>query len=581
MEEEGVKLVEEYINRATWLIKENANMTFSLQNLNHHIFSQIIKNYWLSRVYPAEIAKLHLNGFFHIHDLGILGPYCVGWDLMDLLKVGFKGAPGKIESRPAKHFRTALLHVVNFMYTLQGEAAGAIAFSDIDVLLAPFIARDHLNYAQVKQAMQEFIYNLNIPTRVGFQTPFTNLTLDLVPPKHLAKLPVVIGGREQEENYGDFADEIEMFNRAFAEVMLEGDAKGRVFTFPIPTYNITNEWDWDSVTTRLIMNMTAKYGIPYFANFVNSDLDPSDIRSMCCRLRLNTGELKKRIGGLFASAPLTGSIGVVTINMPRLGFLARGSESRFFELLEEIMEKAKEALLIKRKFVEKMTENGLYPYSKFYLRNVKEMEGSYWAHHFNTIGLIGMHEALINLFGLGINTKEGKAFAEKTLDFMLKKLSEFQEETEQLFNLEASPAEGASYRLAMIDKKEFNGNIYASGYEGHWYYTNSTWLPVDATDDIFELLEHQESLQKRYTGGTVVHIWLGEAPEPEAVAALLKKITYKFEIPYYTITPTFSICPIHGYIPGKHEYCPYPHTEEELAALGIIKKTGPSFGFSL
>ncbi len=567
--EDSVTLIDGYLKKLDWRVRENANTTYSLQALNFFVSGEISKRYWLSRIYPREAARAHTEGFLHIHDLGLLGPYCVGWDLLDLLKVGFRGAPGKIESRPAKHLRVALGQAVNFIFTLQGEAAGAQAFSDFDIFLAPFIHYDGLNYEEVKQAVQEFVYNMNVPTRVGFQTPFSNITMDVKVPSSLRDMPAIVGGNPMEMTYGEFEDEIEMLNRAFVEVMVEGDAKGRPFTFPIPTYNVGDDWDWNSDLHWKIMEMTARYGIPYFANFMNSDLDPNDVRSMCCRLRLDTRSLKKRMGGLFASAPLTGSIGVVTLNMGRIGYLSK-DDDQFFNYVSDLMNVAKEALLAKRKFVERMTEASLYPYSKFYLRSVKEMEGSYWAHHFNTIGLIGMHEGIVNFMQQGIDTAEGKKFAERVLDFMLDRLMEFQEETGMLWNLEATPGEGASYRLARIDKEKF-GNIYTSGKSAP-YYTNSTWLPVDHTDDIFELLEHQESLQTRYTGGTVVHMWLGEAASPESVSNLLKKALGNFRIPYYTVTPTYSICPIHGYIPGKHEFCPYPHTEEELVQAGLLKK---------
>ena len=567
--EDSITLVDSFLKKLDWRIRENANTTYSLQALNFFVSGEISKRYWLSKIYPKEAARAHVEGFFHIHDLSILGPYCVGWDLLDLLRSGFRGAPGKVESRPARHFRVALGHAVNFIYTMQGEAAGAQAFSDFDVFLAPFIYYDKLGYEEVKQALQEFVYNMNVPTRVGFQTPFSNITMDVKIPEPLRDMPVVVGGREMDMTYGDFQEEVEMLNMAFVEVMMEGDAKGRPFTFPIPTYNIGEDWEWESELHWKIMEMTAKYGIPYFANFVNSDLDPSDVRSMCCRLRLDTRELRKRIGGLFASAPLTGSVGVVTLNMGRIGYLSK-DDDEFFAYVEDLMRIAREALLAKREFVERMTEAGLYPYSKFYLRSVKETEGKYWSHHFNTIGLIGMNEALVNFMQQTIAEPEAKRFAEKVLDFMLDRLMEFQEETGLLWNLEATPGEGASYRLAKIDKEKYK-DIYTAGKTAP-YYTNSTWLPVDYTDDIFEVLEHQESLQTRYTGGTVVHIWLGEAASPQAVSSLLHKAIYHFRNPYYTITPTYSICPVHGYIPGKHEYCPYPHTEEELIQAGLLKR---------
>jgi len=552
--------VDNYLNLNDWRIKENANMTFSLQGLNFHISSMITSQYWLNKIYPPEIKKAHLNGDFHIHDLGILGAYCVGWDLKDLLLVGFKGAKGKIESKPAKHLRSALGQIVNFFFTLQGEAAGAQAFSNFDTYLAPFIRYDHLNYKDVKQIIQEFIFNVNVPTRVGFQTPFTNITLDVEVPKFMKDEHVIIGGKEQKETYSDFQEEMNMFNRAFAEVMTEGDASGRVFTFPIPTYNITKDFGWDDERYNPIWKMTAKYGIPYFANFVNSDMNPDDVRSMCCHLRLDNRELKKRGGGLFGANPLTGSIGVVTINMPKLGYLSK-DENEFFERLGKLMELAKESLEIKRKTLERLTDMGLYPYSKFYLRAIKSSFGNYWTNHFSTIGLIGLNEGSLNLLGKSIGEKEGHEFAVRVLEFMRNKLADFQQETGHIYNLEATPAEGASYRLARIDKKMFPDIIVANNEEvkngAEPYYTNSSLLPVNFTDDIFEALNLQDNLQTKYTGGTVLHIYLGEKqPSPESVRNLVKKVCENFRLPYFTITPTFSICPIHGYIFGEHEYCP-------------------------
>jgi ribonucleoside-triphosphate reductase len=557
------EFVDGYLNEATWLVKENANMTYSLQGLNNYISSRVISEYWLHRVYlkkNPKIAQAHVDGDFHIHNLQILGPYCVGWDLRDLLVSGFTGVKGKISSKPAKHFRVALLQAVNFIYTLTGEAAGAQAFSNFDTYLAPFIRYDHLDYKEVKQALQEFIFNMNVPTRVGFQTPFSNITLDLTVPAFMKNEQVIVGGKLMDETYGDFQEEMSMFNKALFEVMTEGDANGRVFSFPIPTINITKDFDYESEGAKQLFEATAKYGIPYFANFVNSDMKPEDVRSMCCHLRLDNRELKKRGGGLFGANPLTGSIGVITINLPRIGYLSK-EESQFFERLDELMELAKEALQVKREFLEKYTEKGLYPYSKFYLRTIKQTFGEYWKNHFSTIGLIGMNEACLNFLGESIATEEGKKFAIKVLDHMREKLEDFQLETQQIFNLEATPAEGTSYDLALKDKKKFkdiivaNEEAYKKGAEP--YYTNSSWLPVNYTDDIFELLKHQDDLQIRYTGGTVVHIYLGESlPSGEAVKRLVKKVTNNFKLPYFTFTPTFSICPIHGYISGKHEYCP-------------------------
>ncbi len=574
------ELVDGYLYKKTWLVKENANMTFSLQGLNTHIFSQVVREYWLHRIYlkrNPKIAKAHINGDFHIHNLQILGPYCVGWDLCDLLLTGFTGVRGKITSKPAKHFRVALLQAVNFLYTLQGEAAGAQAFSNFDTLLAPFIRYDKLSYKEVKQALQEFMFNMNIPTRVGFQTPFTNITLDLKVPSFMKNEPVIIGGKIMNEAYGDFQEEMNIFNKALAEVMLEGDGIGRVFTFPIPTINITRDFDWESEVTKKVFETSAKYGIPYFANFVNSDMKPEDVRSMCCRLRIDKRELKKRGGGLFGANPLTGSIGVVTINMPRIGYLSK-DEDDFFERLSKLMELAKESLEIKRRVLEEFTEKGLYPYSKFYLRNVKQAFGEYWKNHFSTIGLIGMNEACLNFLGCSIGEKEGHKFAIKVLDFMRSKLIEFQEETGNMYNLEATPAEGASHRLARIDKSKYPDIIVANEKDVRErkaapYYTNSTWLPVYYTDDLWELLRHQEPLQTRYTGGTVVHIWLGERVTAEGVMALVRKIFENFRLPYISITPTFSICPAHGYIAGECQKCPVcgKKTEVYSRVVGYLR----------
>lgn len=883
-----IEAVEDYIGMDDWMVKENSNMGFSLQGLNNYIATKIISNYWLRRIYPEAIRKAHEEGDFHIHDLGTLGAYCVGWDLNDLLRVGFTGVKGKVQSKPAKHLRTALMQVVNFFYTLQGETAGAQAFSNFDSLLAPFIRYDSLSYKEVKQIMQEFVFNLAVPTRVGFQcmsedteiltpegwkgyedlkegdliktfnvekgiledkpikrlffrkykgvmynlknriqdqlispshrvvrkkfqsnewilepieevmklkspfivpitgkninknnslsdemikllawiiaegtsensgqksrnskritiyqsfikkeenfkeiisllnhfnfsysvrdsspalgnsvkmirldaksskkiheifgdeeridfipscllnmskeqsrlflktyikadgfeeckiattkkeildglqqiavnaeygftvlvrkptigkkdifvlrlidhqesyiqkvvkinyegviwcpntdnetvvarrngkvfitgnTPFTNITLDLKVPDYLKDEPVIIGGKPQKETYKEFQEEMDIFNQAFAEIMLEGDASGRVFTFPIPTYNITKDFDWDNPLYEKIWEMTAKYGIPYFSNFINSDMKPEDARSMCCRLRLDQAELRKRGGGLFGANPQTGSIGVVTLNMPRIGFLAY-DKNDFLKRVEALMELAKESLEIKRKAIERFTEIGLYPYSKFYLRQVKERFGQYWKNHFSTIGLLGMNEAIMNFMpGENIATEKGRAFAIEVLDFMRNKLQEYQNETGNIYNLEATPGEGTSYRFARIDKKKFGKIIVANEKafrerNAQPYYTNSTQLPVNYTDDIFEALDLQDELQTKYTGGTVMHIFVGERIPKEGVKKIVKKIAENYKLPYFTITPTFSICPIHGYIEGEHEFCPKCDEEE-------------------
>ncbi len=552
---EGARdMVDDYIGRLDWRVNENSNMDYSLQGLNNYVSAGIASRYWIGTIYPPEIRDAHTGGDFHLHDLGILGVYCCGWDLKDLLLRGFGGVPGKVESTPAKHLRSALGQIVNFFYTLQGEAAGAQAFSNFDTLLAPFVRYDHLDYRGVKQAMQEFVFGLNVPTRVGFQTPFTNLSMDLNPPSHLAGEPVIIGGVLREETYGEFQTEMNLINQAFCEIMMEGDAKGRIFTFPIPTYNITKDFDWNSDQLDMLWRMTAKYGIPYFANFVNSDMRPEDTRSMCCRLRLDLEAVRKRGGGLFGSNPLTGSVGVVTINMPRLGHLS-SSRQDFLNRLGRLMVMAKDSLEIKRKAIERFTEDGLYPYSRYYLSAIKERLGSYWANHFSTIGLIGMHEACLNFLGKGIDTPEGEEFTNEVLAYMLGRLSEFQEETGQLYNLEATPGEGACYRLARLDRQNFPG-IIAAGDE-HPYYTNSTHLPVDFPGDLFDALTHQDRLQVQYTGGTVFHCFLGERiDDPEACKLLVKRVTDSVRMPYFTLTPTFSICHNHGYLRGEQFTCP-------------------------
>lgn len=560
----GLELVDSYLSKVDWRIRENSNMSFSLQGLNNYISSEVSKSYWLHKIYPPEVRDAHINGDIHIHDLNILGAYCVGWDLMDLLIRGFGGVSGKVESKPAKHFRSALGQMVNFLYTLQGETAGAQAFSNVDTLLAPFIAYDGLNYKQVKQALQEWVFNLNVPTRVGFQTPFSNITLDFKVPEHIASQAVIIGGKPQETTYGEFQKEMDIFNQALFEILCEGDAKGRVFTFPIPTINITKDFDWDSPVIDLIMEATAKYGIPYFANYVNSDLSPQDTRSMCCRLRLETRELKHRGGGLFGSNPLTGSIGVVTINLPRIGYLSP-TEEEFFKRLSRFMDISKTSLEIKRKVLERFTETGLYPYSKHYLSSIKEGTGYYWCNHFSTIGIIGMNEAIANakfLKAKGIWTKEGKVFAIKVLDFIREKLLEYQKETSSLYNLEATPAEGTSYRLAKIDKEKYS-DIFTQGID-YPYYTNSSWLPVGFTESITYILDHQDELQCKYTGGTVQHLFLGEKPKPQKLKEFIKTVFNKYRLPYISITPTFSVCENCGYMEGEKQICPKCGAQTEV-----------------
>ena len=554
-------LVDQYLEVEDWRVKENSNMSYSLQGLNNYLSSTVIAKYWISRIYPTKIAESHFSGDIHIHDLGVLGPYCVGWDVSDLLLSGFGGVPGKIESKPAKHFRTALGQVVNFFYTLQGEAAGAQAFSNFDTYLAPFIRYDHLTQKDVEQGLQEFFFNMNVPTRVGFQTPFTNLTLDLTVPEFMKNEGVLFNGRVTEDTYGDMTKEMEMFNSAFADVMAQGDSKGRVFTFPIPTYNITKDFDWDSTVAQKIFEVTAKYGVPYFSNFVNSDMKPEDVRSMCCRLRIDNRELRKRGGGFFGANPLTGSIGVVTMNMPRIGYLSK-DEDEYFERLERVMDVARDSLEIKRKVLEAFTENGLYPYSRRYLRHVKEGYGKFWKNHFSTIGLVGINESMVNLLGQNIASKDGLEFAVKALTFMRKKLMTYQEESGDIYNLEATPAEGTSYRLARIDKRKHPNIIFANQRQvvanhAEPFYTNSSQLPVDFEGDLFDALEHQENLQTLYTGGTVFHIFLGERLHSwKSAAELIKKVSWNSKLPYFTLTPTFSICPNHGYTNGEHKQCP-------------------------
>ena len=569
-----VDLMDRYLQKEDWQVNENSNMAYSLQGLNNYISSEVSKIYWLNKIYPPEIRLAHTDGDFHIHDLGILSVYCVGWDLEDLLVQGFLGAPGKVESRPARHLRSALGQVVNFFYTLQGEAAGAQAFSHFDTLLAPFIRFDSLRYEDVKQALQEFVFNINVPTRVGFQTPFTNITMDLKVPAMLRDMPVIYGGEHRDETYGEFQEEMETFNRAFLEVLSEGDAKGRVFTFPIPTYNVTRDFPWEDPALDVLWRVTARYGIPYFSNFVNSDMSPDDTRSMCCRLRLDLRGLEKRGGGLFGANPLTGSIGVVTINMPRLGYLS-ADEGEFLDRLADLMDLGRSSLEIKRKVLEKFTENNLYPYTKHYLRGIRERFGQYWKNHFSTIGLVGLNEASQNLLGVTLGTEKGQLFALRVLDFMRDRLLTFQEQTGNNYNLEATPAEGTSYRLARIDAEKFPGIVSGNGHpagsntEGETarlpFYTNSSQLPVQYSDDIFEVLDLQDELQTKYTGGTVLHLFVGEEiTNPDNVRKLVKLICERYHMPYFTVTPTFSICPVHGYLSGRQERCPHCGSAAEV-----------------
>ncbi len=575
------KLMEDYLGRSDWRLKENSNMSFSVQGLNNYIASSISARYWLNKMYPENIRQAHVNGDMHIHDLGLLAPYCCGWDLKDLLIRGFRGVDEKVQSNPPKHFRSALGQIINFFYTMQGEAAGAQAFANFDTYLAPFIRYDNLTYKEVKQGLQEFMFNINVPTRVGFQTPFTNVTLDVTPSPLIGEESVIIGGQIMPEKYKDFQAEMDMFNQAFAEVMLAGDSTGRVFGFPIPTYCIDKEFDYDRESLKTVWEMTAKYGIPYFSNFVNSDMNRDDARSMCCRLRLDNRELRKRGGGLFGANPLTGSIGVVTINLARLGYLSK-SQEEFREKLVHLMDLAKESLEIKRKIIEKFTEDRLYPYSMFYLDNIYARFGSYWKNHFSTIGINGMNEAVLNLMGKDITTPEGHKFASETLDFMREKLMDYQNETNDLYNLEATPGEGCTYRFAKKDQQLYPGIICSNTeavkkFSADPYYTNSTHLHVNYTDDIFSALDLQDDLQTKYTGGTVLHGYLGERlPDGETAKKLVKKIVDNYKLPYFTITPTFSICPKHGYLSGEHKFCPkcdeeigYTETVAELRVANL------------
>lgn len=557
-----IDMFSKYIGDDDWQIKENANTQKSINGMNNYIRETFTKQYWLHEIYPENIRNAHLAGDFHLHDLGFFGAYCAGWDLKGLLLNGFGGAPGKVESAPAKHLRSFLGQIVNSTFTTQGETAGAQAWSSFDTYCAPFVRYDKLDYTGVKQALQEFIFNLNVPTRVGFQCPFSNLTFDIKVPSTLKDTCVIVGGKMQNETYGQFQKEMDMINLAFCEIMLEGDAKGRVFTFPIPTINVTKDFDWDSEVVDAFMEIAAKYGIPYFSNYISSDLSPEDALSMCCRLRLDTKELRKRGGGLFGSNPLTGSIGVVTINLPRIAYLSKTKEE-FQARLEHMMELAKESLEIKRKIVERETERDMYPYCKHYLSAIKERTGSYWTNHFSTIGLIGMNEACLNFLGCDLMSQQGQAFANEVLTMMRENITRFQQETGHVYNLEATPAEGTAYALAKKDKERYLSIITSGTKEP--YYTNSSQLPVGATDDIFETLDLQDDLQSKYTGGTVLHLYLGErVPDSKTAKKLIKTIFTNYKLPYLSLTPTFSVCPVHGYLSGEHFTCPVCREETEV-----------------
>lgn len=542
-----------YLSQSDWRVKENANVNFSLGGLILHNSGTITANYWLKNIYTPAIAEAHITAAFHIHDLSMFSGYCAGWSLRQLIHEGLGGVPDKITSKPPKHLSTLIQQIVNFLGIMQNEWAGAQAFSSFDTYLAPFVKKDNMSEASVKQCLQSFVYGVNTPSRWGSQAPFTNITLDWVCPPDLANQKAVVGGEAQDFNYGDCQKEMDMINKLFIELMLEGDAAGRGFQYPIPTYNITSDFDWTSPNAKLLFEMTARYGTPYFQNFINSDLNPGDVRSMCCRLQLDKRELRKRGGGLFGSDEFTGSIGVVTINMPQIGYLSK-TEKDYFDRLDYLMDIAKQSLEMKRKVIEKLLEGGLFPYTKRYLHHLNN--------HFSTIGICGMNESCLNFLGEDIVSPRGKAFAEKVLTYMRNRLADFQEETGSLFNLEATPAESTSYRLARHDKNQFP-DIISSG-DAEPYYTNSSQLPVAYTTDVFEALDHQESLQRKYTGGTVFHIFLGESIKDwESCRDLVKAVANNYRIPYFSISPTFSICPVHGYLEGEHFECPYCKREKQ------------------
>jgi len=550
--------VNEYLDQADWRVNANANQGYSLGGLILNTSGKVIANYWLSHVYPPEIGAAHREGDVHIHDLDMLAGYCAGWSLRTLLHEGLNGVPGKVEAGPPRHMSSAVGQIVNFLGTLQNEWAGAQAFSSFDTYMAPFVRKDGLSYEQVRQYIQELIYNLNVPSRWGTQTPFTNLTFDWVCPEDLREQVPVVGGEEMPFTYGDLQVEMDLINRAYIEVMTAGDAKGRVFTFPIPTYNITPDFPWESENAERLFAMTAKYGLPYFQNFLNSELKPNMIRSMCCRLQLDLRELLKRGNGLFGSAEQTGSLGVVTVNCARLGHLYKGDEEGLFERLDQLMELARNSLEIKRKVIQRHMDAGLFPYTKRYLGTLRN--------HFSTIGVNGINEMIRNFTGDAedITTEWGHDFACRLLDHVRARMVEFQEQTGHLYNLEATPAEGTTYRFAKEDRKRFP-DILQAGSPDAPYYTNSSQLPVGFTEDPFEALERQDDLQRRYTGGTVLHLYLGErVSSTDACKRLVRRALERFRLPYITVTPTFSICPTHGYIAGEHEFC--PKCDDELIA---------------
>ena len=551
-----------YLSQLDWRVNENANVNYSLGGLILHNSGAITANYWLQNIYSPEVAEAHRNADFHIHDLSMFSGYCAGWSLRQLIEEGLGGVKGKISSKPAKHMYTLIFQIVNFLGIMQNEWAGAQAFSSFDTYLAPFVRADKLNYDEVKQSIQSFIFGVNTPSRWGSQAPFTNITLDWTVPDDLRDKPAIVGGVKLDTTYGDYQKEMDMINKAFIEIMIEGDANGRGFGYPIPTYNVTRDFDWDSENAKLLFEMTAKYGTPYFQNFVNSDLNPSDVRSMRCRLQLDKRELRKKGGGLFGADEMTGSIGVVTINLPRIGYLSK-TKQQFFDRLKYLMDLAAESLSTKRKVINRLMENGLFPYTKQYLKHFDS--------HFSTIGINGMNECLLNFMGKDITTKEGREFAIEILDYMRKRIADYQEMTGDLFNLEATPAESTSYRLAKHDKERYP-DIITSGKDEP-FYTNSSQLPVDYTDDIFEAIDMQEELQTKYTGGTVFHGFLGEAINSwQACRDLVKSIAYNYRIPYFTISPTFSVCPKHGYLNGEHFHCEKCAEEERAEIMKEINR---------
>lgn len=552
-----IDLMNNYLEDKDWQVKENANSSEkSVMALYNYTREEFVKLYWLNELYPVEVANAHESGEIHIHDLGFLGPYCSGWDLGQLIRDGLVGP--KQSSAPAKHLSTLLGQVANSIFATQLENAGAQAFSSFDTYLAPFVHYDQLEYTELKRLMKSFIFEVNMPMRIGGQSPFSNVTFDMTCPSTLSGLPVVIGGKMMDTTYGDFQKEMDMVNKAFVEAMMEGDAEGRLFTFPIPTLNVDEAFPWESETVGYWMDLTVKFGVPYFANFVNSDLSPEDARSMCCRLRLDNRELRKRGGGLFGSNPLTGSTGVVTLNLPRIGYKAR-TEEQFFKLLDRSVEIAVESLEMKRKYLEQWTEQGLYPYCRHYLRHIKDGTGQYWTNHFSTIGLVGMNEAIMNFMDKDITSEKGQDFSLKIMDYLRDKMSDVQEATGNLYNLEATPAESTAYRLALKDRKLYP-EILAQGTEETPYYTNSSQLPADYTSDIFEVLDLQDELQSKYTGGTVLHLYTADKIEDRrAISQLISKIFKRYELPYVSYTPTFSHCSAHGYFKGELWECPVCH----------------------